>query len=48
MCVALARPEQTAFLSAARRREGGSVCYSVKDGTAVGLRGGGDRRLVPR
>lgn len=48
MCVALVTPEQTAFLSAARRREGALVCYSVKDGTAVGLRGGDDRCLVPR
>lgn len=38
------RPGQTAFLSAARRREGTEVCYSVKDSTAVGLRGGDDGR----
>lgn len=48
MCVALVRPGQTAFLSAARRREGTEVCYSMKDSTAVGLRGGDDGRLVPR
>lgn len=41
MCVALGRPEQTAFLSAAGRKESAAVCHSEKDSASVGLRGRG-------
>lgn len=40
MCVALVRPEQTAFLSAAGRKEGVAVCYPVKD-SFCGAQGAG-------
>lgn len=40
MCVALVRPEQTAFLSAAGRKESVVVCYRVKDRVSVGLGAG--------
>lgn len=41
MCVASVRPEQTAFLSEAGRKESAVMGYSVKDSASVGLRGWG-------